>query len=1372
MNGIKASSSVGHIPLMLTFTLASFTADPLIEKGGDSVEDDDDDETSLDDLPGIDKFDPAGENSNNPARLASCGGTSEVATASDDGDRFGDICSDSVVVSQAYRDKEESTTLRRVQDFLEPYIREKERLQPISVLQERYAALQHEESKQSQIKSVKPWFRYEQRLGDCKDLWWVSVVSVPPDVAKNWGFDLSGKMSLEISSKYRALCLNEWKILEEANHRKDLLLDIFGKYKLLPETPSNENTTETIWFKTKTAAQKNAALNLLILINNQETATAQFGTTLRNTVTTQALARKQFPKWVDRLFDLGFGSQESKQRFKLQNIKYRAALSNPLASNLRSDNPCFITCAVSYFDSMCECSNEIITAKSSGHFSREESLEDVLNSLEVSIDKLSCGPSENEVSEKEFILMSHHNSIYAEVSLPLWSTCSIGSQVFLYELKFYLSDSATGEETGLGNTEKLVPFSEACGLGTSSTRIGLVLGRDIFEEYLSAEITLPGQKNITSTSRLLSVTMCNRTCVNISDLTAQIEEGSDELDLLSLMKCFNSILFENGGRTYGMSKPKRPIEILSQLDCLNTSECDRTYFFLPLLPMSRDVSPTPDGPELRIDWKIVFETVNGITTPALRQFNINPKYCLGLTCMLLVSVLVELIICMWAYNGRRSQEVEENHLSHRHTCVFVEGMVPTLATKRGLIYVVLLIVYFTVFIVDKVPPRRIPTAILFNRFIKQPLGFKSLVFVLDRREPNISLTSLSSLLPAGMISAFPTELKRSFYERFKLHLDTATYASYYQKVSGSKLKYQNERLIKACHVRCHAEHDFTVLGNLCDDDNISSRRVSQAHIKELLVARGYLVPEYVSLEPMPRDLLYLCQHSSHFMTALERSFLLRVVARRLLHLQTKARNLLECEHDAKTSFSTLISLISQATAENNSHKTTASVREYERLESLGDLVLMFLITVNMFASCANQNEYVLDMFRIVIQSQGRNSVLSKGALLLGLHSLSYDRAKSIASWKSAYATNNLSSCGTETAVVKRLSNLFESLLGASYVSDSSGAMSVGILNEISSCFKGRNAPDASPHWFTAKSTCLNAGYHFKNDLMWDTELSRVRETLLKESLVMSTLKSGADELFNQLLKHSGRHDLIHKMRSFPQNNSTLLIYAALFDDSLDESGIDENDGDTKITRLKVLSILRDKMFHVGHSALLLNLAEEIYHHYPTATSGDIHFSKIYVLSDDTLAYILVKNEIHKCLFDKADHKTLQFASYMRLADSIGEEFCAKHDGWIISGGIHEFRRRVKLMNNRIINIDVPRYVGLAAGRLFGRKNYVPKDVTENLVFSMKTIMGALCLSVGLKDAWILLRPIFLELFLLSPDETRRAFVNMSDLAAKCVKGKR
>jgi hypothetical protein len=227
----------------------------------------------------------------------------------------------------------------------------------------------------------------------------------------------------------------------------------------------------------------------------------------------------------------------------------------------------------------------------------------------------------------------------------------------------------------------------------------------------------------------------------------------------------------------------------------------------------------------------------------------------------------------------------------------------------------------------------------------------------------------------------------------------------------------------------------------------------------------------------------------------------------------------------------------------------------------------------------------------------------------------------------------------------------------------------------------------------------------------------------------------------------------------------LMIRAALFDDNLDDICVG-----MKTNGLESLAILRDKLFHAGHATLLLSLVKEIYHHH-AATSGDIHFAKLCILSDDTLSYILIKNGIHTCLYDKENDTAATFLSYMKSAELLGNRVWEENHGWIV-GGLTEFHRRVKFMSNGSIHLDMPRYAGLAAGRLYGHKEFVGKEITDDLMFSMKTIVGAFCLSLGADDAWLLLRPLFLELLLLSPDEMRKAFCNVSDLAAKCAKGNR
>ena len=81
-------------------------------------------------------------------------------------------------------------------------------------------------------------------------------------------------------------------------------------------------------------------------------------------------------------------------------------------------------------------------------------------------------------------------------------------------------------------------------------------------------------------------------------------------------------------------------------------------------------------------------------------------------------------------------------------------------------------------------------------------------------------------------------------------------------------------------------------------------------------------------------------------------------------------------------------------------------------------------------------------------------------------------------------------------------------------------------------------------------------------------------------------------------------------------------------------------------------------------------------------------------------------------------------------------------------------------------------MGLAAGRLIGHKKKLTDDASDDLQFSMKSIFGAIVLSFGVKVAWDMFRPFFLELMMLSPDELRTNFAGISDLVSVYQKGKR
>ena len=64
---------------------------------------------------------------------------------------------------------------------------------------------------------------------------------------------------------------------------------------------------------------------------------------------------------------------------------------------------------------------------------------------------------------------------------------------------------------------------------------------------------------------------------------------------------------------------------------------------------------------------------------------------------------------------------------------------------------------------------------------------------------------------------------------------------------------------------------------------------------------------------------------------------------------------------------------------------------------------------------------------------------------------------------------------------------------------------------------------------------------------------------------------------------------------------------------------------------------------------------------------------------------------------------------------------------------------------------------------------LPVSLTEDLVFSMKSIAGALVLSVGLEGMWQSLGPVFGELLLLTANELREEYCKTSSVVSRFAK---
>ena len=144
-------------------------------------------------------------------------------------------------------------------------------------------------------------------------------------------------------------------------------------------------------------------------------------------------------------------------------------------------------------------------------------------------------------------------------------------------------------------------------------------------------------------------------------------------------------------------------------------------------------------------------------------------------------------------------------------------------------------------------------------------------------------------------------------------------------------------------------------------------------------------------------------------------------------------------------------------------------------------------------------------------------------------------------------------------------------------------------------------------------------------------------------------------------------------------------------------------------------------------------------------------------TDEAMAYILTKNDLTQCLFDKDAPSVAQFWLEMELADKRGTEIWEENDGWLF--GIDEYRRRMKNeSHNSGTDGDLrPRYPGLGGGLLVGHLKKLDKVLTEDLAFSMKAICGALVLSFGIDGMWSIVGKWFTEALLLTPEDNQRLF---------------
>jgi dsRNA-specific ribonuclease len=692
--------------------------------------------------------------------------------------------------------------------------------------------------------------------------------------------------------------------------------------------------------------------------------------------------------------------------------------------------------------------------------------------------------------------------------------------------------------------------------------------------------------------------------------------------------------------------------------------------------------------------------------------------------------------------------------------------------------------------------------LLSHRFLAEGVEQKvacDRIYVFDERH-NLLVDGKQCIIDGSNDYLSKTNDMVRFEEKAGLKLEETSYLQYYKKRFGICIRHPRMPLIPLIGF----ENGFThrAFDPTLQESDVTPNRVLKA----------CTFPEVITVLPMPRDIIYLFQYQATFMAKLEARI-------NMAHFEASIRELggdvvlPRFERVAKDNFRTGSNTGNHASSFNTLLTMALTLRPtktYERLEFLGDAVLLHYTTMNLFSK-SFQLLWTFDDQGLILAEAVRNKELCKAAARIGLHV----GAITDPQWQSLYhPTRTRAACldhGWVEHSDSTLSDIAEAILGAIFAAKIPGgqdSMAVGYLNELNIPLRLPNSGELVPvrnegDWFSAHGSCVKDGYPFRVDIPWTNELINVGTITCCAHEVSRRLNEGCQRL-TTILSHSSGNTTPKLATSLLKLDkvSDILFTTALFDDSLDQfcdddisvysgesmregthvplrgtevtsnynngsvnkdSGLPKSDEPSGLVRV---AMLRDCLFHVGNSAMYCMISHHIFHTYEGATAGDLHLLKTCMTTDDVLVYMMIKAGFHACLYDKEgnDEKVEQFRKIMSNSDETGKELWRERGGWLIPGGMDSFRSRSSVTPS-------PRYYGLAGGQLLSSgKRKLPKDMTEDLAFSTKCIIGALALSFGLERTWILLFPFFEETSLLSADEMRLHCSNFSSLCSTYKKG--
>jgi len=527
-----------------------------------------------------------------------------------------------------------------------------------------------------------------------------------------------------------------------------------------------------------------------------------------------------------------------------------------------------------------------------------------------------------------------------------------------------------------------------------------------------------------------------------------------------------------------------------------------------------------------------------------------------------------------------------------------------------------------------------------------------------------------------------------------------------------------------------------------------------------------------------------------FMPLLEREMQVAQFARQFCDMASKIQAEKSAGKSSKSAYEcteTLPASVKEAT-------TLIPMVTYQRLELLGDSVLGYFLGINLMGmNCSLV--WDSDELARILSASANNRALRDAGLRSGISRLLFGERHSSAypsTDQSNVVKSLLSIGGFSTGNVDDhiLSDVVETLLGTAFLDGhdnindpTGGRMVIALLQHYNLPLPNHDSKLGLP-FFKASGPCIKSGYPFNQDKAWRRQLVQIGTTLYCEHEVINKLETGWLDLVGNIFSMSSldRHRLLME-----KQKAKILLLCSLFNDSLSDISEDgslrrmdsssftstsmesdlSSNPDSAVTPesgLIRIALLRDTIFMVGHSGLHLAITKELFNMYPDANDADLSLMRSCATSDDVMAYIMVKSGFHESLYHQNTRPERRFVSELGAAEDLGRKVWNRRFGWILKGGKQEYARRCAFLSFPMPQ-GLPRYCGLAGGRLYGHKSKLPDSLTEDLVFSMKAIAGALVLSLGLEGMWQSLGPLFGELLLLSADELRKEYRKNSSIVS-------